>query len=497
MTNWSVQQSNFLDWCQNGTGSCVLEATAGAGKSTTLVEAARLIKGSCALLAYNKKAAEDLKNKLINAKIDEKKARSGTVHSFGFSIFRKANNNSKIDGNKINNIAYDMLQGNYILMPFLNTIVKIVTNAKQRAIGLVTDINETSQYLDIVEHFSLLDEDIEPSILNQIVEISKAVFIKSNQMMDIIDFDDMIYLPMLHHIEPWRYDVVMLDEAQDTNPLRRIFVKYILREGGRAICVGDRNQAIYAFCGADNDSLDLLIKEFNAITLPLSVSYRCPKAVVNFAKNWASNIESAPSAKEGSVSSITLDDFQKINDFNSDTAILCRNTKPLIEMAFSLIRRKIACKVEGRDIGNGLKKLATKWKKVKTLAALENQLEKYLDQQRIRLLDKKKETAFQVIEDQVETLKVIIDECRKDKKDSIYEVEKFIDNIFADGIDNVMILSTGHKAKGREFNKVFWLDRAGTCPSKYAKKEHEIKQENNICFVISTRAKNQLIEIVV
>ena len=55
---WSPQQLDFINWAQTGTGSCVLEAVAGAGKTTTLLAAARKMRGRIAVLAYNKSIAK-------------------------------------------------------------------------------------------------------------------------------------------------------------------------------------------------------------------------------------------------------------------------------------------------------------------------------------------------------------------------------------------------------------------------------------------------------
>jgi superfamily I DNA/RNA helicase len=68
---------------------------------------------------------------------------------------------------------------------------------------------------------------------------------------------------------------------------------------GRIIAVGDRNQAIYGFRGAHSASMDEIKKRFNARTLPLSVSYRCPQAVVLKAREWVERIEWAEGAEDG------------------------------------------------------------------------------------------------------------------------------------------------------------------------------------------------------
>lgn len=175
--------------------------------------------------------------------------------------------------------------------------------------------------------------------------------------------------------------------------------------------------------------------------------------------------------------------------------MLCRNTKPLVKLAFDLIRRKVACRVEGREIASQLVKLVTKWKRVKTLAALEKQLAAWQDQEQTKALAKKQEQKAQEAEDRVATIQIFIDDCRTRGEDSIPAVVAAINALFADGVEEVLVLSTIHKSKGREWGTVYWLDRAGTLPSKWARQAWQQEQENNLCYVAVTRAMNRLVEV--
>lgn len=491
---WSPEQTNFLNWARTGSGSCVLTAVAGAGKSTTILEAARIMQGSCAILAYNKKIAEELKEKLKKAGVDWKKAEAGTVHSFGLRSYRKSFPDAEIDGNKVANICTDVSIIPEKISPYISTVAKLVSLAKQRAIGFNSSIDHDDHWYDIWDHFDILsDEDDEREVPQaDIIAAAKNVLKVSNKITSIIDFDDMVYLPLVHRVKFWGYDVVMIDEAQDTNPARRALVGALVKKGGRVIAVGDPAQAIYGFTGADNDALDLIKNDFNAIEMPLTTTFRCPKKVVEFAQQWVSHIHAAETAPEGSVSRINTEELLKRNDLNGQSAILCRNTKPLVELAFAMIRARIPCKVEGRDVALNLKKLATRWK-LRTINALEGKLDQYLDRERTKLLAQKKEAQYQNLEDTVETLKVIMDQCRKEGKTEVRDVTNYIDSLFDDNVKGILVLSTIHKSKGREFQTVFWLDKENTCPSRWARQKWQLDQENNLCYVAATRTKDSLI----
>lgn len=496
--NWSPQQKAALDWAVTGTGSSIIEAVAGAGKTTLILGIIDVIKGQSAILAYNKKIAEEIKAKLVKKGIDYKTAQAGTVHSFGFSAYRKAYPKAKVDGDKVANIVEQWIEEKKIAAEvghFSAIICHLVSLAKQRAVGLLTKIDNTAEWYAIIDHFDLIEDEKAAKYSSDIVDTAQKVLKASNDITDIVDFDDMVYLPVLFGVRFWKFDNVFVDEAQDTNPARRALVRAILKKGGRAIFVGDPRQSVYGFTGADSDSLDQSAKDFNCTRLPLTVTYRCPKKVVEFAHKWVSHITAHESAPEGSVSSSTFAQLLQRKDLNGEAVILCRNTAPLVTSAFALIRHKIACRIEGREIGVGLKKLATRWSSIKTIDALVVKLDEYAEREIAKALAKKQEAKAQSIEDQVATLKVIINQCREEKKTKIIDVEAQIDSIFADNVSGILTLSTIHKSKGREWQRVFWLDRAGTCPSRYARQDWQQLQEANLQYVACTRSQDELIEL--
>lgn len=505
---WSTQQQAFLDWCTNGTGSCVLIAVAGAGKTTVLLEGGQRIRGQVAYMAYNKKIVDETKAKLAKANVDWKKMQAGTAHSFGFAAYKKARNWSPdaakraVNENKVSEILDALMPEptpfngfmEHALKVYQPAIKQLVSLAKQHMLGVLAPLESFDEWAHMADHYDVFDEDEGPAPVAEIVTVCIDALKRSNAMLDVIDFDDMIYMPLLHRCRFWQFDVVMVDEAQDTNAARRALTRAMLKKGGRVVAVGDPHQAIYGFTGADSDALDLIAKDFNCIKLDLTVTFRCPKAVVNFAHQWVKHITAADAAPEGQVSKTTLEDFFKRNDLTVGSAILCRVTKPLVSLAFNMIRRRIPCRIEGREVGKAIQKLMTRWK-VTTLNQLEERIDVYLARETTKLLAKKQEAKLAQIEDMVETVKVIIDQCRKEKKTQVSDAVAYIDELFGDNVNNVIVLSTIHKSKGREWPHVFWLDRANTCPSKWARQAWQKEQENNLCYVAATRAQEQLIEL--
>src|SRR5206468_3822369 len=149
-----------------------------------------------------------------------------------------------------------------------------------------------------------------------------------------------------------------IDEAQDTNPARRALAKLALKPGGRLIAVGDPMQAIYGFTGASHDAMDLIAAEFDTVELPLSVSYRCARTIIGMAQTIVPYLEAAPNAPDGAVSRLPLK--TALNALKPSDAVLCRQTAPLVSLAFKLIAAGRGCIILGREIAKGLTNLIDK-----------------------------------------------------------------------------------------------------------------------------------------
>lgn len=483
---FSVQQKAVFQWVKSGRGSAFVEAVAGAGKTTTIVEACKLMTGSVAFAAYNKKIASEIEAKSIEHNLGDQ-VRVGTFHKFGFSAWRKVAGNVKLDARgKQDAIALELA-----IPPELAEFVsKLTSLAKNSAIGVWYEAEDLSQWKAIVEHHDLADDLEDPRDLPVAIGFAQEALKLSRKMArELIDFDDMIYMPVVTNCRVWQNDWLLVDEAQDINPARRALARKMLRPNGRAIFVGDRHQAIYGFTGADADAVDRITKDFGCSLIPLTTTYRCPKAVVEAAREYVDHIEAHSTAPEGIVSEAHEDDMIGKNLTATD-AILCRLTRPLVSTAFKLIRAGIACHVEGRDIGAGLLKLAMRWKRVKTIDKLRARLEDYLEHEVEKLTAKKQEVKAEAVQDRVETLFVLMDGCQ-----TIDDLKGKIEQLFTDSEDGhqkTLTLSTVHKSKGREWQRVFVLGFAKFMPSKMARQPWQIEQEKNLIYVAFTRAQAEL-----
>jgi superfamily I DNA/RNA helicase len=259
------------------------------------------------------------------------------------------------------------------------------------------------------------------------------------------------------------------------------------------------HNSIYGFTGADADAVDLIIEDFNCIQLPLTVTYRCSKAATKFAQTWVPHIEAHGANTEGNVYEVSADTFMNqwvranSGQIRTTDAILCRMNRPLVSLAFALLREGIPCHVEGRDIGSSLEKLVTKWKSVKTVEDLVARVDEYRSAEIAKFQARGSGGGgqLQALNDKIDTLLVISEGCS-----TLLEIRQKIDRLFKDTDGNhrsTVTLSSVHKAKGREWDRVMILGFGHYMPSPYARQEWEIQQERNLMYVAATRTKEDLV----
>ena len=105
-----------------------------------------------------------------------------------------------------------------------------------------------------------------------------------------VDFDDLIRLPLvvlanpkLAHQYRKRYQFIMVDEFQDTNTLQCRIISEILGSRRDICVVGDDDQAIYGFRGADPTRIQSFPEDYDATVIKLTVNYRCRPHIVDVA----------------------------------------------------------------------------------------------------------------------------------------------------------------------------------------------------------------------
>jgi hypothetical protein len=294
-----------------------------------------------------------------------------------------------------------------------------------------------------------------------------------------------VYDISVEHCHNFYANSILVHNCQDTNKNQIALAMKSIKPSGRIVAVGDRYQSLYGFRGADVDAVPNLIENLKAETLPLSITYRCPKVVVEMVNQKFPDIplEAPEWAKEGEIRSITTNVAD--TEYTPGDMVLCRTNAPLVEPAFSLIRRGIKAIIRGRDIGKGLQALIRKMKAV-DMNDLMFRLTEYRNIEVGKLLNSEKGSQAQSLQDKVDTIIALSDGIN-----SITELEIRIEEIFSDENEGV-VFSSVHRAKGLEAKRVYIL-HSELMPHPLSKKSWELQQEQNIIYVAYTRSLSELI----
>lgn len=480
---YSKYQTAIFDFVQNNTGSAIVDAKAGAGKTSTCLAACSKIPSdkSVLFLAFNRDIVEELKSKL------PKGIKCVTFNACGWGAWRSYTGKKylKVDGKKSWKIIWDNFakedQREYGAF-----VAKVVDLAK--CYGLKPgDSNE--DWYDIVEHHNVSLSSTEATYSRGIELAKKVLQASIDSAYTICDFNDQLYMPWLMNANFEKFDVIFIDEAQDTNKIQLELLRRMLAKNGRLFAVGDPQQCIYGFRGSDHNAMNNIKDVFNCETLPLSISYRCAKNVILEAQKYVPDIEYFEKSSDGEVTFVEKYD---IGTFKESDAILCRNNSPLVEIAYQFIARGKAVNFLGRDIGGGLKSLI-KNMSAKNLDDLSDKLDAWFIKESEKLIKKRQEDKVQLLEDRVNCIETFIKYLPHNNR-SIDGLLNAIDSLFK-GNSRGITLSSAHKSKGKEWDRVFILGFDKYMPSQYAKKSWQKVQENNLIYVAITRAKKSLVYI--
>ena len=406
-----------------------------------------------------------------------------TFHALGLGALKGIGRAVKLDASKMYNIVKTLSEENEIPFELQGEIRNLACMAKTYGIqpdpagpqGITP--NELSNWEWLADTY---DIEFSEEILywaKSAVNLSNLAFQKDG----LIDFDDMLYCSLIFPHRFARVPVILADEVQDFNSLQHVMLSRCLSPYGRVIAAGDDRQAIYGFTGALSNSYSMLVDAFSMKELPLTVSFRCPKEVIIAAQQYVPDIEYAPGCIEGSVSypaNLGLDEIPK--------TVLCRNNAPLMRLALRLLVHGRTVEIAGRDIGQNLIKLTERITK-KNLPCQEflDRLDKWKE----RELAKYPKRKFSITEKA--TVLRALASAHKD----LASMQKHLGKLYPDPKSKEyrpadVHLSTIHKAKGKEWPSVLFLDQH--LIGKNASSEWEHTQEDNLAYVGITRAQRDL-----
>jgi len=273
-------------------------------------------------------------------------------------------------------------------------------------------------------------------------------------------------------------DVLLVDEAQDSN---LVTLDIFLRHKGKKILVGDENQAIYHWRGANN-----AIEQCNADKeFFLTTSFRFGKNIAAIANTLLFNFKDVDLPITGFRAS---DGVMGSGDFTGQKAFIARTNGTLFEKALESVESNQSIHFLGNASGysvflEGLKDvfyLSTNDRgKIKDIYI--SSFDNYYDFRDVVNHKDHPEVEFQS--------RIRIVEKYKDK--FFDAISKIQDNIVPRE-DADIILATAHKSKGSEFDNVILADDYPSLLSDGHLKQDVLIAEVNLLYVAATRAKKIL-----
>ena len=275
-------------------GPCLVIAGAGSGKTKVLTtRIANLIESgvpSYQILAitFTNKAAKEMRDRLETLAKDNK-AFVGTFHSFGLRIIRENVNALGMTSN------FTILDSDDV-----TSLVKKILKEKGYDTKEVSP-SYIKNRISFIKNEMLTDAEVEKFFQSEIEKIAYEIYKEYNIKLkknNSVDFDDLLRIPVLlfqNHpdiLEFYqnKYQYILIDEYQDTNEVQYKLVKLLSKKYQNLFVVGDPDQSIYQFRGANYKNILNFERDYpNTVVIPLEDNYRSTKMILDAANSVIKN----------------------------------------------------------------------------------------------------------------------------------------------------------------------------------------------------------------
>ena len=259
-------------------GPCLILAGPGTGKTMTLtMRIARLVShwkvdpASLVAITFTNKAAEEMRSRIATAVGEEtvsKRMTITTFHSFGMSLLREF---APACGRSAGFTVFGDDEREYILAAELGIRGR--------------DAGSVGEKIRSAKAMMLPASDMEEELAQYYARYEDCL-----KRQDAFDIDDLIAYPVrllrdnaeIAAVIRERYPWICIDEYQDINAAQYQLIRLLAPEGQSNIfAIGDPDQAIYGFRGADNTFIGRFKDDYPSASIyELKTSYRCPRTIL-------------------------------------------------------------------------------------------------------------------------------------------------------------------------------------------------------------------------
>ena len=278
-----------LEAVKHVNGPMLVLAGAGSGKTKVLTSRiAYLIENGVSVnnilaITFTNKAAKEMKEREIKLICnDSKSIQISTFHSLGLRILKE-------------NYARLGYKSNFVILDSDDTLTVVKKIMKDlnlnpkfyNARDIRNKISSAKNELIGPDKFSKVEFD--QNVITVYERYMKKLIINNS-----VDFDDLLTLPIklfreypdvLKYYQD-KYKYVLIDEYQDTNEAQYIFSKMLCNNHKNIFVVGDNDQAIYAFRGANYKNILNFEKDYpDCKVIMLEENYRSTQNILDAANS--------------------------------------------------------------------------------------------------------------------------------------------------------------------------------------------------------------------
>jgi superfamily I DNA/RNA helicase len=407
-----------------------------------------------------------------------------TTHGHGYKVLNRRYGYLKINSNRGTHIVEKLTGKNFYQMKdrfkWLSTLRYIEKLKDELLDATPENMEKMRAKYDGLANMPIHDDSVEQAnkIIKEMKNIDRALG---------IEYIDQVWMALFACKSPI-YDIGIIDECQDLSPARLLLVRRLC---SNLIFVGDPDQAINAFAGADPHSFDK-IRDVCDAELPLKISFRNPPNIIQKANALMAERATPDTSKrvllrgikteKGEEKRLTLNTLAaNLPEKLASALIICRYNAPLIACALKLYKAKVPCSILGKSLVTNLVSIV-KQRKATSIDHLEQKLTEYED-----FSCKGTQPHIQeVIRDKLDCIRLVLPQC-----DTVDDVESVLKEMFSvrKNEDHVS-LCTIHKSKGKERPYIYIL--YPPIESTYATTPDQKQQEQNLHFVGITRTMKNL-----
>jgi superfamily I DNA/RNA helicase len=421
-------------------GHSVVIAGPGSGKTTCIVERVKCLfdrkkdREKIAVVTFTNQAANELKDRLLLElePADFSCLQVSTLHSFGWHVYQGCNK----DFNDLPILGQE--EQNLILSQILDQF-GIKGEYKKEVLQKYLNYKNKNTNIDIYDN--IVDREI-----YQLIKQMHELYCKVKDKRKFYDFDDLVNIPFrffkknpeICKKERAKFQEIIVDEAQDLNINQYLFLMLL---GRKVSFVGDYDQSIYRWRGADPEIIERFIEEYKPSVYKLKYNYRSSLDIIKASSSLIKNTSPFYKAMETPNEFTGQIDFFKFKKFTEQSHFLIK---------------KILKMINEENIDPG--EIAV----LSRINIIQNIFKEML---------KNKGIQFRVNE---------VDLLTKKEQPPLFSKKQ-------------IVLSTIHNAKGKQWENVFMLGfTENILPLRKNYHLLDINEERNLCYVALTRAKKRI-----